>query len=257
LIRRLTAELVGTAFLLAAVVGSGAMAERLTDDVALQLLANTLATVGALVALIVALGPVSGAHLNPAVTLADRVLGGIGTRVAIGYVAAQLVGGALGVVVANAMFELPLVAWSTTERSSGAAALAEGVATLGLLLVVFGAVRSRTPVLVAPAVGGYIASAYWFTSSTSFANPAVTVGRTLTDSFAGIEPASVPTFVAAQLAAVVVGVALVRVLFPDVEAVADRVVVPRASAEEGDGVPGDGELLVGGHHEHGDGGSVG
>jgi len=226
-IRRLTAEAVGTAFLLAAVVGSGIMAERLSEDVGVQLLANAFATVGVLVALILALGPASGAHLNPAVTLADRAFGGIDTPTALGYVAAQVVGGIVGVVSANAMFGLPLVEWSTKDRSGGALAFAEGVATLGLLLVIFGVVRSGRPTLAASAVGGYIAGAYWFTSSTSFANPAVTIARTFSDTFAGIEPASVPAFVAAQLAAVVAAIGLVKVLYPDIEEVADRVVVPR------------------------------
>jgi arsenate reductase len=230
-IRRLTAELVGTAFLLAAVVGSGIMAERLSDDVGVQLLANSFATAGVLVALILALGPASGAHFNPAVTLADRAFGGIDTPTALGYVAAQVVGGILGVVSANAMFGLDLVEWSTKDRSGGSLAFAEGVATLGLLLVIFGVVRSGRPTLAAFSVAGYIAGAYWFTSSTSFANPAVTVARTFSDTFAGIEPTSVPGFVLAQLVAVGVAVALVKVLYPDIEEVADQVVVPREADE--------------------------
>lgn len=228
--RRLVAEGVGTAFLLAAVVGSGIMAERLSADVGIQLLANAIATVGVLVALILALGPASGAHFNPAVTLADRALGGIDTRTAIGYAVAQVVGGIVGVVVANAMFGLDLVAWSTKDRSGSELALAEGVATLGLLLVVFGVVRSGKPTLAAFSVGGYIAGAYWFTSSTSFANPAVTVARMFSDTFAGIEPASAPAFIVAQLAAVAVGIGLVRVIYPDIESVADQVVVPHDAA---------------------------
>lgn len=231
MIRRLTAELVGTAFLLAAVVGSGIMAERLSDDVGVQLLANSFATAGVLVALILALGPASGAHFNPAVTLADRAFGGIDTPTALGYVAAQVVGGILGVVSANAMFGLDLVEWSTKDRSGGSLAFAEGVATLGLLLVIFGVVRSGRPTLAAFSVAGYIAGAYWFTSSTSFANPAVTVARTFSDTFAGIEPTSVPGFVLAQLVAVGVAVALVKVLYPDIEEVADQVVVPREADE--------------------------
>lgn len=228
--RRLVAEGVGTAFLLAAVVGSGIMAERLSADVGIQLLANAIATVGVLVALILALGPASGAHFNPAVTLADRALGGVDTRTAVGYVVAQVVGGIVGVVVANAMFGLDLVAWSTKDRSGSELALAEGVATLGLLLVVFGVVRSGKPTLAAFSVGGYIAGAYWFTSSTSFANPAVTVARMFSDTFAGIEPASAPAFIVAQLAAVAVGIGLVRVIYPDIESVADQVVVPHDAA---------------------------
>jgi glycerol uptake facilitator-like aquaporin len=223
--RRLLAEFVGTAFLLAAVVGSGIMAENLTDDVGLQLLQNAFATAGVLVALILALGPASGAHFNPVVTIADRALGGIDTRAAVGYVLAQVSGAIAGVVVANAMFDLPLVEWSTKDRSAGHLVFADGIATLGLLLVIFGVVRSGRPG-VAFAVGGYIAGAYYFTSSTSFANPAVTIARSFSDTFAGIEPASVPAFVVAQLIATGVAIVLIRAIYPDIGEVADRVVVP-------------------------------
>ncbi len=225
--RRLTAEFVGTAFLLAAVVGSGIMAERLTDDVGLQLLQNAFATAGVLVALILALGPASGAHFNPAVTLADRVFGGIDTPTAVAYVGAQVTGGIFGVVIANLMFDLDAVDWSQKDRSGGHLVLAEGVATLGLLLVIFGVVRSGRASAAAFSVGGYIAGAYYFTSSTSFANPAVTVARTFSDTFAGIEPASAPGFVIAQLLATGVAVVVVRTIYPDVADVADRVVMPR------------------------------
>lgn len=224
--RRFTAEFTGSAFLLAAVVGSGIMAERLTEDVALQLLANSLATVGVLTALILALGPASGAHFNPAVTLADRILGGVDTPTAVGYVVAQVMGGILGVAAANVMFDLDPLDWSTKERAAGSLVFAEGIATLGLLLVIFGVVRSGKPTLAAFSVGGYIGGAYFFTSSTSFANPAVTIARTFSDTFAGIDPASAPAFVAAQLAAVVVGVVLIKAIYPDIEDVADQVVVP-------------------------------
>ena len=224
--RAVVAEAVGTAFLLAGVVGSGIMAERLSDDVGVQLLENSIATGGLLVALILALGPASGAHFNPAVTLADRAFGGIDTPTAAAYVAAQLAGGIVGVMAANAMFDLDLVEWSTRDRSAGHLAFAEGVATLGLLLVIFGVVRSGRAELAAFAVGGYIAAAYWFTSSTSFANPAVTVARTFSDTFAGIEPASAPAFVAAQLVATGLAIALIRVIYPSIGEVADRVVVP-------------------------------
>lgn len=230
--RRFVAELTGTAFLLAAIVGSGIMAERLTEDVAVQLLANAFATVGVLTALILALGPASGAHFNPAVTIADRIFGGIDTPTAVGYVVAQVTGGIIGVMAANVMFELDAVDWSTKERSAGAMVFAEGVATLGLLLVIFGVVRSGKPILAAFSVGGYIAGAYFFTSSTSFANPAVTVARTFSDTFAGIEPASAPAFVLTQLAAVAVGVTLIKVIYPDIEAVADQVVVPQHGAQD-------------------------
>jgi arsenate reductase (thioredoxin) len=226
---RLLAELVGTAFLLAGVVGSGIMAEELTDDVGLQLLQNAFATAGVLVALILALGPASGAHLNPAVTLADRILGGISTREALGYVVAQIAGAVLGVLAANVMFDLPIVDWSTKDRSGGHLLFAEGVATFGLLLVIFGVVRSGRSGLAAFSVGGYIASAYYFTSSTSFANPAVTVGRTLSDTFAGIAPASAPGFIVAQVVGVGVGVGVVRAIYPDIEDVADRVVLPHGT----------------------------
>lgn len=231
--RKLTAEFTGTAFLLAAVVGSGTMAEQLTDDVALQLLANAFATVGVLAALILALGPASGAHFNPAVTLADRVFGGIDTPTAVGYVVAQVTGGIVGVITANVMFDLDPVDWSTKERAAGSLVFAEGVATLGLLLVIFGVVRSGKPTLAAFSVGGYIAGAYFFTSSTSFANPAVTIARTFSDTFAGIEPASAPAFVAAQLAAVAVGVVLIKAIYPDIEDVADQVVVPQHPDHDG------------------------
>lgn len=226
LARRLLAELLGTAFLLAAVVGSGIMAQRLTDDVGLQLLQNAFATAGVLTALILALGPASGAHFNPAVTLADRAFGGIDTPTAVGYVIAQVSGAILGVMVANAMFDLSVVDWSTTDRSAGHLVLAEGVATLGLLLVIFGVVRSGRSSVAAFAVGGYIAGAYYFTSSTSFANPAVTIARTFSDTFAGIEPASAPAFIAAQLVATAAAVVIVRSLYPDIGEVADQVVVP-------------------------------
>jgi glycerol uptake facilitator-like aquaporin len=211
----MTGELVGTFFLLAAVVGSGIMAEDLTDDVGLQLLQNALATAGALIALILAFAAVSGAHFNPAVTLTDLALGGIDRVTAALYVAVQIAGGILGVIAANVMFDLDAVEWSTKDRSAGHLILAEGIATLGLLLVIFLAVRRGNAQTVAFAVGGYIAGAYYFTSSTSFANPAVTVGRMFSDSFAGIEPASAPMFVVAQLIAVGVGVALIRLMTPD------------------------------------------
>ncbi len=227
LARRLTAELTGTAFLVAGVVGSGIMAQRLSDDPGLQLLQNTAATAGVLVALILALGPASGAHFNPVITLVDRAFGGLDTPTAVGYVVAQIAGAVLGAVVANVMFDLPAVEWSTTTRSAGNLWFAEGVATLGLVLVVFGVVRSGRGAVAAFAVAGYIAGAYWFTSSTSFANPAVTVGRAFSDTFAGIAPASVPMFVVAQVVGAAGAAGLVLVIHPDVSEVADDVVVPR------------------------------
>ncbi len=211
---RLTAEFVGTAFLLAAVVGSGIMAQRLSDDVGVQLLQNAFATAGVLVALILTFGPVSGAHFNPVVTIADRFFGGIDTADAVRYVVAQVCGGALGVIVANLMFDLPAVELSTRDRSSGPEFLAEIVATLGLLLVIFVMVRAGSTSKVAYAVGGYIGGAYWFTSSTSFANPAVTVARTLSDTFAGIQPSSAPLFIAAQLVGLAIAIAVIRIVVP-------------------------------------------
>jgi len=232
-VRRLTGEFVGTAFLLAAVVGSGIMAQNLTDDIGLQLLQNAFATAGVLVALILAFGSVSGAHFNPAVTLTDRWFGGIDTPTTVWYIAAQTAGGIVGVIAANIMFDLDAVNWSTRERSSLNLVFAEGVATLGLLLVIFGTVRSGRTSVVAFAVGGYIAGAYYFTSSTSFANPAVTVARMFSNTFAGIRPTDAPAFIAAQLVAVVVGIALIRVLFPGINDVADRVVLPHDDISSG------------------------
>lgn len=212
--RAALAEFIGTAFLLIGVVGSGIMAENLTDDVGLQLLANSTATVGILVAIILAFADTSGAHFNPAVTLTDFALGGIGTKRLGAYITAQVTGGILGVVCANVMFDLDPINVSTKDRSSANLWFAEGIATLGLLLVIFGIVRRGNPALVSFAVGGYIGGAYWFTSSTSFANPAVTIARTLSDSFAGIDPASAPAFVVAQLVATGVAIALIKQLWP-------------------------------------------
>lgn len=214
LVSKLVAEFVGTAFLLAAVVGSGIMAEGLTNDRGLQLFQNAFATAGVLTALILALGSVSGAHFNPAVTLAERAFGTIDTPTAAGYIGAQVVGSIVGVIVANIMFDLSAIDWSTTGRSGGHLVFAEMVATVGLLLVIFGVVRGERPSMVAFSVGGYIAGAYYFTSSTSFANPAVTVGRMFSDTFAGIAPSSAPAFVVAQLVATALGVGLIRVLYP-------------------------------------------
>lgn len=211
--RRLISEFMGTAFLLATVVGSGIMATDLTGDPGIQLLVNAMATAAVLTALILALGPVSGAHLNPAVTLADRLLGQISTGAALGYVGVQVGGGIVGVVVANLMFDLPAVSMSTQTRAGGHLVLAEAVATLGLIVVIFVAVRAGQARFVAFVVGGYIGGAYFFTSSTSFANPAVTVGRTFSDTFTGIAPGSAPAFVAAQLLATGVAVVVVRVIF--------------------------------------------
>lgn len=227
------AEALGTALLVAAVIGSGIAASRMSpDDVGLQLFENAAATAAALVAVILAVGPVSGAHLNPVVTLADRVLGGLTTTEAAAYIAAQFAGGAVGAVVANVMFSQPVVELSTRSRSSGALWSSEVVATFGLLLVIFGVVRSGRSTAAPLAVGAYIGAAYFFTSSTSFANPAVTVARTLSDTFAGIAPGSVPPFVAAQLLGGALAVGAVRALYPTVAAAAGQVVLPHP-AEDG------------------------
>jgi glycerol uptake facilitator-like aquaporin len=210
-----TAEFLGTAFLLIGVVGSGIMAERLSADVGLQLLQNAFATAGILVALILAFGRASGAHFNPAVTLAARFFGTIDTRSASIYVLAQISGAITGVMCANIMFDLPVIEWSTKERSASHLVFAEGIATIGLLLVIFGVVRSGRAAFAPFAVGGYIAGAYYFASSTSFANPAVTIARTFSDTFAGIAPASTPAFIAAQLAATAVAIALITTIYPD------------------------------------------
>ncbi len=212
--RRALAEGIGTCFLVAGVVGSGIAASRLSpDDVGLQLLQNSIATGALLAVLILALQPVS-ASFNPVVTLVERGLGLLGTRTTLVLVAAQLAGGAVGAVLANLMFDLPAVSVAATDRSGTPLLLAEVVATAGLVLVVFGTLRSGRTDRVAVAVGGYIAAAYWFTSSTSFANPAVTLARTLSDTFTGIVPSSVPGFLAAQVVGGGLGLLLVRALFP-------------------------------------------
>jgi len=212
--RRVAAEAIGTAFLVMAVVGSGIAAARLSPgDAGLQLLENSLVTGAALVALILALQPVS-ASFNPVVTAVERVLGVVTTREAALSVAAQLVGGVVGCVLANLMFELDAVSWSSRHRVDGGTLLAEVVATAGLVVVVFGTLRAGRAETVAYAVGGYITAAYWFTSSTSFANPAVTLARTLSDTFAGIAPASAPGFVLMQVAGGAVGLGLLALLHP-------------------------------------------
>lgn len=214
LTRRLTAEALGSAFLLIAVVGSGIMASELSTDVGLQLLENAIATGAALIGLILMFGAVSGAHFNPVVTLVDLLLGSIGTRDAGLYVVAQTIGACLGTIAANVMFALPAIERSTTDRSSGPLWFSEVIATVGLLLVIQGCVRTGRASAVPFAVGAWITGAYWFTSSTSFANPAVTVARTLSDTFAGIAPSSAPMFIAMQLVGAFVAFALIRLLYP-------------------------------------------
>ncbi|MFI9201192.1 aquaporin [Streptomyces sp. NPDC053048] len=218
LIRRVAAEALGTCLLVAVVVGSGIQATELTRDVGVQLLANSLATVLGLGVLITLLGPVSGAHFNPVVTLAawltDRRGGrGPGPRDVAAYVPAQIGGAVAGAVLADAMFARPLVHFSTHDRSTGHLLLGELVATAGLTLLVFGLARTGRAHLAPAAVAAFIGSAYWFTSSTSFANPAVTIGRAFTDTFAGIAPASVAPFIAAQSAGAALGLALTTVVF--------------------------------------------
>lgn len=213
--RRIAAEGVGAALLLACIVGSGIMAERLADgNVAIALLANTIASGAVLTALIYALAPISGAHLNPVVTLAAAVDGELQWRHAPGYVAGQLVGALCGVAIAHLMFELPVFSASQHVRSGSSQMLSEAVATFGLLLVIGGCAKARAPIAIA--VGAYITAAYWFTASTSFANPAVTLARSVSDTFSGIRPADAPGFVLAQLLGAAGAVALLRWFGTDV-----------------------------------------
>jgi arsenate reductase len=214
LLRKCVAEFLGSAFLIATVIGSGIMATNLTENVALQLLCNTVATAGGLVALIAAFGSVSGAHFNPVVTIADRVFRGIPTREVLPYIAAQIAGMIVGVMVANLMFGLTAIDISTKTRSGGGLWLGEIVATLGLLLVIFGVVRSGKSTLSPFVVAGYITAAYFFTSSTSFANPAVTIARTLSDTFAGIKPSSAPMFIVMQVIGAILALFLIRFFYP-------------------------------------------
>jgi len=212
--RRAVAEALGTAFLLAAVVGSGIMGERLASgNIAIALLANTIATGAALVALVLTFGPISGAHFNPAVTLADAFQGGLAWRDAPVYIAAQVVGAFSGVAAAHLMFGQPLFSASRHIRAGGAQILAEFIATFGLLSVIWGCVRSRSSA-VPFAVGAYITAGYWFTSSTSFANPAVTLARAASDTFAGVRPVDAPGFIAAQFAGALAATLLFRWLAP-------------------------------------------
>lgn len=213
--KRVVAEAIGTAMLLAAVVGSGIMGERLAaGNIAIALLANTLATGAALVALILTFGPISGAHFNPAVTLADAWQRGIAWREAPAYVVAQISGAFAGVAAAHLMFGLPLFFASRHERAGGAQMFSEFVATFGLLAVIWACVRYQ-PAMIAFAVAAYIAAAYWFTASTSFANPAVTLARAASDTFAGIRPADAPGFIVAQLAGAFAATSLFRRLLKD------------------------------------------
>ncbi|MGQ0466750.1 MAG: aquaporin [Sporichthyaceae bacterium] len=231
--RRALAEFVGTAMLVAVVVGSGIMATQLSpNDVGLQLLENSLVTALGLGALILAFGPVSGAHFNPVVTVADWLLKGRPGRDVPVYALAQTAGAIAGAILADAMFDVDLVNFSGKDRSDANLLLGEVVATGGLVFLIFSLVRSGRAAIAPAAVGAYIGAAYWFTSSTSFANPAVTVGRAFTDTFAGIEPASVPGFVVAQILGGALGLALLVVLYPDPARGAEDVVVPSLDPRE-------------------------
>jgi glycerol uptake facilitator-like aquaporin len=229
LLKRLIAEFLGTGFLVAAVVGSGIMAERLAGgNVALALLANTIATGAALVALILTFGPISGGHFNPVVSLADAIEGGLAWAETLPYAAAQIFGGVCGAIAAHGMFGLPLLSISRHVRGGPAQFLSEFIATFGLLSVIWGCSRSRSSV-VPFAVGSYIAAAYWFTASTSFANPAVTIARCLSDTFAGIRPGDVALFVVAQFVGGIAATVLFRWLIPSLPSGAKNVVVPHGA----------------------------
>jgi glycerol uptake facilitator-like aquaporin len=224
LARRLLAEALGSAFLAALVIGSGIAAQQLSPaDSGLQLLENAAATGAGLFAIILMFGPVSGGHFNPVVSLVDAAFGGLSRRDALAYLPAQIAGCIAGAVAANAMFARAAMSISSHHRASGPHLLAEAIATLGLLLVIFSLARTRRSATAPAAVGAYIGAAYFFTSSTSFANPAISVGRMFSDTFAGIAPASVPAFVLAQLAGAAVAIVAIRVLYPDVR--------PRDAAE--------------------------
>jgi glycerol uptake facilitator-like aquaporin len=230
--RKLLAEFLGSGLLAATVIGSGIAAQRLSPgQTGLQLFENAAATAAGLFAIILMVGPVSGAHFNPVVSFVDAAFGGLSWREAAWYLPSQVAGCVAGAVLANLMFGAAAVSISTKHRASGAHWLAEVVATTGLLLVIFALARSGRARMAPAAVGAYIGAAYFFTSSTSFANPAITVGRMFSNSFAGIQPSSVPGFVVAQVAGGLVGFVLIRVLYPDVtSAEAAEVVVPHEEA---------------------------
>jgi arsenate reductase len=230
LARQVVAEFLGSAGLVAVVIGSGIAAQRLSpDDTGLQLLENALATGAGLAALILAFGPVSGGHFNPVVTLADRAFGGVTNRQVAAYLPAQLLGGALGAIAANLMFALPAIDVSTRDRAAGGLWLSEALATFGLVVLIFGLVRSGRGSSAAYAVGAYITAAYFWSSSTSFANPMIALARMLSNTFAGIAPSSVPMFVVMQLVGGALAVGVVAVLYPRVADVAEDVVVPHPS----------------------------
>ncbi len=237
--RKLVAELLGSAFLAAIVIGSGIAAQTLSpDNVGLQLLENAAATAAGLYAIILMFGPVSGAHFNPVVSFVDAAFGGVSWRTATAYLPVQVAGCIGGAVVANLMFSRAAVSLSTKHRASPAHFLSEVVATLGLILVIFALARSGRSRSAAAAVGAYIGAAYFFTSSTSFANPAISVGRMFSNSFAGIAPSSVPSFIAAQVVGGVLAVGLIKVIYPDItSAEAATIMVPHDSrAPDGQGL---------------------
>ncbi|MGY1914234.1 aquaporin [Blastococcus sp. SYSU DS0973] len=251
LARQGLAEFLGSAGLVAVVIGSGIAAQRLSpSDPGLQLLENALVTGVGLVALILAFGPVSGGHFNPVVTLADRVLGGVSSRQAAVYLPAQFTGGAVGAIAANLMFELPAVSVATTERSGGGLLLSEVLATFGLVVLVFGLVRAGRGGLAPFAVGAYIAAAYFWSSSTSFANPQVAAARTLSDTFVGIAPSSVPPFVLAKLVGATAAVGTVARVYPRIRESAGAAVVPHdgqpAASASGSATPGPPGTAAGG-----------
>jgi arsenate reductase len=223
------AEFLGSAFLAALVIGSGIAAQQLTDDTGLQLLENSAATAAGLFAIILMFGPISGGHFNPVVSLVDAAFGGLSRRDALAYIPAQIAGCITGAIAANAMFALSAISISTHHRAAPAHLFAEVIATLGLLLVIFALARTGRSSTAPAAVGAYIGAAYWFTSSTSFANPAISVGRMFSDTFAGIAPASVPAFVTFQLVGGLVAFGVLRVLYPDVGPAAADVVLPHDS----------------------------
>jgi glycerol uptake facilitator-like aquaporin len=230
--RRLAAELLGSAFLAAIVIGSGIAAQRLSpSDVGLQLLENSAATAAGLFAIILMFGPVSGAHFNPVVSFADAAFGGLSWRDAAAYLPAQVAGCVLGAIGANLMFAGAAISMSTKHRASGPHALSEVIATAGLVLIIFALARSGRLGSAPAAVGAYIGAAYWFTASTSFANPAITIGRMFSDTFAGIAPSSAPVFIAAQAGGGIAGVLIIRFLYPALTpAQAAGVVVPHGAA---------------------------
>jgi arsenate reductase len=230
--RRLLAEFLGSAFLAAVVIGSGIAAQQLSPgDTGLQLLENAAATAAGLFTIILMFGPISGGHFNPVVSLVDASFGGVAWREALAYVPVQIAGCIAGAITANGMFALAAISISDKHRASEAHLFAEVVATLGLLLLIFALARTRRSTMTPAAVGAYIGAAYFFTSSTSFANPAISVGRMFSDTFAGIAPSSVPGFVVAQLVGGIAALALLRILYPDITpAEAAEVALPHDGA---------------------------